>query len=147
VEDERLQVLRLLDAGRVTPEQALALLDALRPLARPPSPAAIEPSAAARSPQPPRVNPRLILPPAAPSGAGSRWLRLRVLDGRGRSKVDLQVPLSLLGLFLRVGSRWLPQLRAFDPDLVLAVAQWRGTGKLFEAADEIGGDRLEISIE
>ncbi len=147
MEDERLQVLRLLDEGRVTPEQALALLDALRPPERAPRRAAIEPSAAARAPQQPRVNPRLILPPAAPSGAASRWLRLRVLDGRGRSKVDLQVPLGLLGLFLQVGSRWLPQLRAFDPDLLLAVAQWRGTGKLFEADDGMGGDRLEISIE
>jgi hypothetical protein len=136
VEQERLRVLNLLDAGRVTPEQAVALLDALRLS----EPAGDERATALRI-----VPPRAV--PSGPSNGSARWLRLRVLDGHGRGKVDLQLPLGLLGLLIRVGSRWLPQLRTFDPDLVLAALQWGGNGKLFEVVDEETGDRVQITFE
>lgn len=170
MEEERLQVLKLLEAGTITADQAVELLNALRPgLASPEAAWSIPPGA----PPAPRIVPPAVAPASVPywriGGArisfgphdrsaptvrdewagrgGLRWVRIRVLDGQGRSKVDVQLPIGVLGLFIRMGARWLPNLRAFDPEILLAAVQLRRGGKLFEAVDEEDGDRVEITVE
>ena len=77
----------------------------------------------------------------------NRWVRLRVIDGQGRSMADVQLPVGVLKLFIRMGARWLPALRALEPDVILAAVQLRRGGRLFEAVDETYGDRVEITLE
>ena len=173
MDEERLQVLRLLEAGTITADQAVELLNALQPTAPRPDPAWSRLAAV------PRVVPPAVAPATAPywriggarirfgpgersastrsaeyddwgTRSGPRWIRLRVLDGQGRSKVDVQLPIGVLGLFIRMGARWLPSLRGFDPDVVLAAVQMRRGDRgstLFQAIDEEDGDRVEITVE
>jgi hypothetical protein len=136
--DERLRVLRLVEAGTITADEAGALLDALPAAGGAAAPAAAHAAGA-----------RPLAPAAAlrwPNGSAT-WLRLRVVDRLGRQRVDVQVPISLVGTALRVGSRWLPQLRFLDPDAVVAALPLRAGRRVFRVEDEVGGDRLELSLE
>ena len=70
MDEERLQVLRLVERGQITPEQAAELLRALNPAQ-------------------PLVAPEL--PYGARQSTGvPQWVRLRVTDRNGRSTADVQ---------------------------------------------------------
>jgi len=142
VEDERLQILRLVETGRVTPEQAAALLSALAPARRAAAERASAPAELAAQPGGYVV--------AADSAAeGPRWLRIRVSDPAGRSSADVQVPLSAVRVALRVGARFLPQLRALDPSWVIETMTQRSRAgrPVFTFNDAAGGDRVVITVE
>ena len=142
MEDERLQVLRLVETGRITPEQAAALLSALAPPGRAATDRAAGPTELATSAG------GYVL--AADSAAeGPRWLRIRVSDPAGRSSADVQVPLSVVSVALRVGARFLPQLRALDPSWVIETMTQRGRAgrPVFTFNDAAGGDRVVVTVE
>ena len=129
MDEERLQILRLVERGQITPEQASELLRALGPA---PAPAFAAPTIAygGRS------------SPGAP-----QWLRLRVTDRNGRSTADLQLPLSGVRVALSVGSRWLPHLRMLDPTWVIETLRERAGRPVFTFKDSSDGDRVVIWVE
>jgi hypothetical protein len=125
VDEERLQVLRLVERGQVTPEQAAELLRAL--------------------------GPSFAAPTITFGGRGSagapQWLRVRVTDRNGRSTADVQLPLSVVRVALSVGSRWLPQLRMLDPTWVIETLRERAGRPVFTFKDSSDGDRLVVWVE
>ena len=128
VDEERLQVLRLVERGQVTPEQAAELLRALGP------------SQALAAPT--------ITFGARGSSTGvPQWLRVRVTDRNGRSTADVQLPLSIVRVALSVGSRWLPQLRMLDPAWVIETLRERSGRPVFTFKDSSDGDRVVIWVE
>ena len=147
MEEERLQILRLVETGRVTPEQAAELLRALHVEVRDPTGEAVKGPAHGDS--------RSILSRgwssymlAADSTAeGPTWLRIRVTDAIGRQTADVQVPLSIVRVALRIGSRWVPQLRLLDPAWVLATLRLRTGKPVFTFKDSADGDRVVITVE
>ena len=127
MDEERLQVLRLVENGQVTPEQAAELLRALGPAQHP-----------------------LVGPSIATGGGrvdGPQWLRIRVTDRHGRSTADVQLPLSIVRVALGVGRRWLPQLRMLDPDWVIQTLRERGGRPVFTFKDAADGDRVVIWVD
>jgi hypothetical protein len=174
-ESERLQVLRLIQDGRVTPEQGAALLHALEPVQPNPvrAPEGVRSVGAGResrggtngyaakhnldymddrpADRPTSGDPWSALGPyvvAADSGIdGPQWLRLRVTDRQGRATTDVQLPLSIVRVGLHLGSRWLPQLRFLDPGMVLGMLRVRTGHRVFAFQDGPDGDRVEITVE
>jgi len=134
VEEERLQILRLVESGRVTPDQAAELMRAMSP-ARPAERAELS-----------TTRDGYFLA-ADSAGEGPRWLRIRVTDPAGRSTADVQVPLSIVRVALRVGARWIPQLRALDPSWVMETLRMRAGRPVFTFKDASEGDRVVISVE
>jgi hypothetical protein len=168
-ENERLQVLRLIQDGRVTPEQGAELLRALEaPDARTGSGAqrgvkrqsgdeahasngnATRDDLDYMDDRPARGawsggGPYVVAAHSAVDGP--QWLRLRVTDRQGRTSTDVQLPLSIVTAGLQIGSRWLPQLRFLDPAMVLGLLRVRTGHPVFVAQDGPGGDRIEITVE
>ena len=126
MDEERLRVLKLVESGRITPEQAAELLRALGP-----SYALTAPSIATGSARP----------------DGPQWLRVRVTDRNGRSTADLQLPLSIVRIALSVGGRWLPQLRMLDPAWVIETLRERAGRPVFTFKDASDGDRVVIWVD
>ena len=127
MEEERLQVLRLVERGQITPEQAAELLRALGPSASLAAPTVTF---------------------GARGGAGvPQWLRVRVTDRNGHSTADVQLPLSIVRVALSVGSRWLPQLRMLDPAWVVETLRERSGRPVFTFKDSSDGDRVVIWVE
>ncbi|HET7767384.1 MAG TPA: hypothetical protein VFN74_01340 [Chloroflexota bacterium] len=133
MDEERLQVLRLVERGQITPEQAAELLRALGP----------------NQPSQMLAAPTLTFGARAMSGARGvpQWLRVRVTDRNGRSTADVQLPLSIVRVALSMGSRWLPQLRMLDPAWVVETLRERSGRPVFTFKDSSDGDRVVIWVE
>ena len=121
--EERLEILRLLESGTITAEEAATLLDALD-----------------------RVT---LSPPnnevAAPRGAEACQVRIRVTDSTtGRATVNLACPLGLITSGLNIAGMFVPEyLPTAEAIRESVTAGFRGS--LVDVDD--GGRRLEIIAE
>ena len=122
--EERLEILRLLEAGTVSADEAAQLLDALERADRPAPP--IE--------EAPR-----------PIGARAKQVRIRITDSdSGEATLNLAVPLGLIDAGLNIARRFAPEsLLSADAIQQSAVTGFRGS--LLELND--GGERIEIIVE
>ena len=121
--EERMKILRMIEEGKLKPEEGARLLAAL-----------VE-----NQKTPPRR------PVTRRSGEGARWLRVRVTDTvSGKAKATVNLPLGLLDVGLNIAAKYAPDV-AFD-ELVEAINAG-AHGKIIEVFDEEDGEHIEIFIE
>jgi hypothetical protein len=130
MKEERLQILKMIESGQITAEEGAKLLQALAAGARKERGAE---SSGATSP---------------PRGNEPRWLRIRVTDLRsGRQKVNVNIPMSLVGVGIRMGARFAPEMAGVDMDQVLQAVRSGSAGKIIDVEDQESDERVEIYIE
>jgi hypothetical protein len=119
--DERLRILKMVEEGKLTPEEAAGLLGALGKVERKKAP---------------------------PADVDSRWLRVRVTDMlTGKPKVNVNIPMRLVNVGLRVGARFIPDMEGVElGDLSQALEEGM-TGKVIDVVDEEKNERVEIFAE
>jgi hypothetical protein len=118
---ERLRILKLIEEGKITAEEGARLLAAISRSSR---------------------------KQAGSSEIDSRWLRVRVTDLRsGKPAVNVNLPLSLVNVGLRVGARFVPDVEGIDLTSVASALQRGVTGKIMDVVDEDEGQRVEIYVE
>jgi len=126
LQEERLQVLKMLEDGQISADEAAKLL------------AAIETGSqkTKRSPN------------TSPAGGSVRWLRVRVEDGP-RTKVNVNLPIGLVNVGLKLGSKFVPEMEGLDMEEIRAeideAIQSGAQGKIVEIEDE--ETRVEVFIE
>ena len=119
--EERLQILKLVEEGKITAEEGVRLLAALSKSGR---------------------------KRGGVSESESRWLRVRVTDLRsGKPAVNVTLPLSLVNVGLRVGARFVPDVEGIDLTNVADALQQGVSGKIMDVVDEDEGQRVEIYVE
>lgn len=119
--EERLRILKLIEEGKITAEEGAQLLAALNKGSR---------------------------RQASGSEEDSRWLRVRVTDLRsGKPAVNVNLPLSLVNVGLRVGARFVPDVEGIDLTKVASALQQGVSGKIMDVVDEDEGQRVEIYVE
>jgi hypothetical protein len=118
VENEKLQILKLVQEGKVTPDEATKLLQALD-------------SKSADS---------------VVSTVGSKLLRVRIIECGG-TKVNVNVPMSLVEAAMAIGVKFIPEeeLRGVDLSAVIEAIKQGVTGKIVEIDSEQA--KIEISVE
>ena len=125
-DDQRLEVLRLLQAGEITADEAAQLLDALE-----------RSEAGARGAG--------IVPGAPMTGRKGGSFRLRVSNSAtGKSNVNLSLPLGLIGAGVAVAKRFAPE-HVPDPDKLRDALAAGLHGKILDVDDD--GERVEIWVE
>ena len=128
VREERLEVLRLLEGGDITAEEAATLLDALD-----------------RSAPPPRSNDQAL--PPLPDGAtrSAAQVRIRVTESEtDRAMVNLAFPLALIDSGLKIAGQFVPEyLPTAEAIRESVTSGFRG---LLVDVDD-GGQRVEIIVE
>lgn len=118
--EERMQILKMLEAGQINAKEAADLLHALD-----------KPKA----------------PPAAPPLRG-RWMRVRVTDlATGKTKVNVNVPMSLVDVGIRMGARFMPKTESVDPQEVLEAIRSGESGKMVDVEDAESGEHVEIYVD
>ena len=126
--EERLQILKMLEDGKITVDEAATLLAALESGVK---------------------KERTVLQPGMPGVA--QWLRVRVTDQKsGKQKVTVNVPVSLVDVALKVGAKFAPELDEMDSNVVMeAIEAIRSgaQGKIVEVEDDDSGDRVEVFVE
>ncbi len=83
-----------------------------------------------------------------PTGREARWLRVRITDTiTGESKVSINVPMGLVRTGIRMGARFIPSDSNVDYQEIMAAIQGGETGKILEVIDEEQGEKVEIWAE
>ena len=118
MENERLQILKLVQEGKVTPDEATKLLHALE-------------GKGGES--------------AVATGSG-KLLRIRVTEGGG-TKVNVNLPMSLVEAAVAIGVKFVPEeeLRGIDINALLEAIRQGVTGKIVEVDSEEA--KVEIYVE
>jgi len=118
--EERMQILKMLETGQISAKEAADLLSALE-----------KPKAEAE-----------------PVSTRGRWLHVKVTDlASGRLKVNVNVPMGLMDVALRMGARFMPKTDTVDPQQLMEAIRTGGVGKIVEVEDEEGGERVEVYVD
>ncbi|MBN1992583.1 MAG: hypothetical protein JW953_07735 [Anaerolineae bacterium] len=126
--EERMQILKMLEQDIITVDEAAQLL------------AALETGTAKE---------RTALPPSTVDKA--KWLRVRVTNQQtGKPKVTVNVPVSLVNVALKIGAGFVPELEQMDSEQVMAAIEAIKSGahgKIVDVEDDEGGERVEVFVE
>ena len=118
--EERMQILKMIQSGQITAEDGAKLLAALKARKRETG--------------------------FRPEGA--RWVRVRVTDTRtGRSKMTISLPMSLVNLGFKIGERFIPESEELDLEELREKLNSGIRGKILDAKVEEENQRLEIFLE
>ena len=122
--NERTEILRLVETGKLSAAEGIQLLNTLDKA------------------------PRQVTPPQRPVSAKGRWLRIRVTNLVTQApKVNVNLPLGLVSAGLRIGQRYAPELNGVDWDSLLDEIQRGANGKLVEVEDQEDNERVEIFVD
>ena len=123
--EERMKVLKMIQEGKITAEEGAKLLAALKEN---------------RKPNVGRTN--------VPMGGGHGWLRVRVSDViTGKTKVNVNMPLTLMDAGIRIGAQYAPELQSMDLAQLINEVKSGASGKIIEVVNEEDGQHVEIFIE
>jgi hypothetical protein len=119
--EERLKILKMIEETKISADEGARLLAAL---------AKAERKRAASSP-----------------GEG-RWLRVRVTDiDSGKTAVNVNLPISLVNVGLRMGARFVPEMEGVSMDELEESIRRGVTGKIIDIVDEQERQRVEVYVE
>lgn len=121
--EERMRILKMVEEGKISPDEGAKLLAALGRGAR-------TSGASARA-----------------AVSNGRWLRVRVTDvASGKVKVNVNLPLGLLNAALTIGARFAPEIGALDIDEIVDAIRGGAEGRVIDVTDE-DGERVEIFVD
>ena len=124
--EERMRILNLLQEGKITAEEASRLLSALTQTSKT-GPSNARPAASGRVP---------------------RQLRVRVTYMKtDRTKVNVTIPMGLVNMGLKMGARFVPNDVDVDVEEIKEAIASGQMGKLVDAEDHEGGERVEVWVE
>lgn len=119
--EERMQILKMIEEGKISPEEGAKLLSALSTRSR---------------------------APASPGGSEARWFRVRVTDvDSGKSKVNVNIPMGLVNVGMKMGARFIPEDADIDLEELFEQIRSGAHGKIVEVIDDESGEHVEIFIE
>jgi hypothetical protein len=122
--DERMKTLKMIEEGKIGPEDGAKLLSALSEGRR---------SGAGYGNW---------------STVAGRWLRIRVTDiVTGRSKAVVQIPLGLVDAGLKIGAHFAPEVEGVDMSSVIDALHSGKTGRIIDVTDDKDGEHIEIYVE
>jgi hypothetical protein len=122
LKEERMQILKMIEDGTITADEGAKLLVALE-------------EGATRNVQ-------------TTPGGQARWMRIRVTDlNTGRTKVNVNLPMGLVNLGVKMGARFAPEMEEIDLEEVIQAIQDGAQGKIVEVEDEEDNERVQIYIE
>jgi hypothetical protein len=122
--EERMQILRMIEEGKITAGEGAELLRALEKQSSGPD---AEPLRGASEP---------------------RWFRVRITDLKtGKNKVNVNIPMGLVNVGMKMGARFAPEMEGVDyVDLMEAIRSGQ-QGKVIDVTDTEDGERVEIFVE
>jgi len=123
--EERLQILKMIEEGKISAAEGAELLRALD----------------TKSEKQPVQEP--MKGPSAP-----RWFRVRVTDvNTGRNKVNINIPMGLVNVGIKMGARFAPEIEGERLENILDAVRSGQQGKVMDITDDEDGERVEIFVE
>lgn len=126
MKEEMMQILKMVEEGKITSEQAAQLMEAGN----------INGEASKGERQ---------------SSGRPKWLKIRVYDvGTNKKKVNVSIPLSLVSMGLKLGMKFgldREDLKDFDYDDIIRMIEAGEEGKLVDVVDEEKNEKVEVYVE
>jgi hypothetical protein len=120
---ERMQILKMVAEKKITAEEGAKLLSALEPEKK--------------------EGQVVVGGPSSP-----RWFRIRVTDlETGKSKVNVNLPMSLVTVGMKMGARFAPEVEGIDFNEIFDQIREGAQGKMIDVEDAEDGERVEIYVE
>lgn len=117
--EERMQILKMVEEGKIKAEDAAQLLEALD------NPGKSEPTA-----------------------SSSKWFRVRVTDlSSGKPKVNVNIPLGLVSVGVRLGAKFAPDMSGVDVDEIMRAVREGAQGRIVDVENQESDERVEIYVE
>ncbi len=125
ISEERMQILKMIQDGKITAQEGLELMNAL------------DQSPVEESP----VN-----------TSRAKWLKVRVMTMDNKVKSKINLPISLVDIGLRMGAAYAPQMKEsgldkIDIKAVMEAVKNGAEGKIVEVEDDEKQERIEIYVE
>jgi|WetSurMetagenome_2_1015567.scaffolds.fasta_scaffold219472_1 hypothetical protein len=136
--EERLKVLKMVQEGKISAEDAVSLLEALE-----------ESSSNSKRRNPP-------IPPVPPfprdfpvgSGRAGRWLQMKVTDtDTGKVRVNVRLPIGVVKAGLKMGMRFVPEAEGLNAEQLIKAIEDGNIGSVFDYFDSKDGEHVEVFIE
>ncbi len=122
--EERMQILRMIEEGKISASEGADLLRALDSVDRG---SASEPLKGSSKP---------------------RWFRVRVTDIQtGRKKVDVNIPMGLVNVGIKMGAKFAPEIDGAQYENIMEAIRSGQQGKIIDVFDEEDGEHVEIFVE
>jgi len=121
---ERMQILRMIEEGKISASEGADLLRAIQ------QEGDIEPEEPLKG------------------GSSPKWLRVRVTDlDSGRQKANINVPLGLVNVGMRMGARFAPEISGVKFDELISAVEGGAEGRIIDVEDIDDNERVEIFVE
>lgn len=150
VSEERMRILRMLEEGKITAEQAIGLMSAISGNASASTETARQAPAPVAEPIP-APNPPYSEPAPKPVIAGkNKWsfFRVRVTDtNTGKAKALVTIPIGLMEWGLKIGAQFSPEVSQINVADFNALMESGVDGKLVDVIDEEDGEHVEVFVE
>jgi hypothetical protein len=132
--EERVQILRMVEEGKISASEAIGLLNAL--------------SAEENTPVEPRPAPTSSSSDVVPNKTKSRFFRVRVTDTKtGRAKVMVTLPMGLVEWGMKIGAQFSPEVAQINMEDFNMLLESGIDGKLVDVLDEEDGEHVEVFVE
>jgi hypothetical protein len=123
--EERLQILKMIEEGKISAAEGAELLRALD-----------------------TKSDKFATPEPMKGASAPRWFRVRVTDtNSGRNKVNINIPMGLVNVGIKMGARFAPEIDGQHLEDILTAVRSGQTGKVMDITDEEDGERVEIFVE
>jgi hypothetical protein len=122
--EERMQILKMIEEGKISAKDGADLLKAL------------EQGGSGRPGEPMK------------GVSAPRWFRVRITDiASGRNKVNVNIPMGLVNVGMKMGARFAPDIEGFNFDELLEAIKSGQQGKVVDVLNNEEGERIEIFVE
>jgi hypothetical protein len=125
--EERLKILKMVQEGKISAEEGINLMDALRDSTRPGEKKSTESKSGRKT---------------------ARWFRVRVTDQvTGKIKVDIRLPVNVVKAGSKLGARFSPEMSGLDMNQVMQHVDSGTTGRIFDLTHDSDQELVEVFIE
>lgn len=148
--EERMKILQMVADGKLTPEDAAQLLEAINTATAASAAASDRPRRGGAGQAPVGIGAENFGPDPNMPGLGRRprWLRVRVTDtDTGRPRVNVRLPISMVNVGLKMGSKFAPQVEGLDADQLMKIIESGEMGQIVDVFDEDDGEHVEVFLE
>ena len=122
--EERIQILKMIEEGKITAAEGAELLRALD-----------------KDSQNPKAEP-------LKGASAPRWFRVRVTDlATGRNKINVNIPVGLVNVGVTMGARFVPDMQGNEYESLLQAINSGQQGKVLDVVNNEEGERVEIFVE
>ncbi len=125
INEEKLQILKMIEDGKISSAEGLELMEALEKGSK---------------------------TEKIPEASNLKWLRIDVKAQNNKTKAKVNIPISLVDVGLKIGSKFAPELKEagldkIDLNEILQAVKDGAQGKIVEVDDEEQGTKIEVYVE